>query len=100
MNNKPPSFPYDHLAIIGVKNIKKYIPPKNNSEVNMSNELSNFTPEDLSPLVEKIAEKLAEDVNKAGINEQIKFLESNGWDKSMIVKYLTEDDGASNEGDL
>jgi len=104
MNKKPPSFPYDHLAILGVKKIKKYIPPskewcKQMAELEGDSEVGvgvgpGFNPvsEDLAPLVEKIAEKMAEDINKSGIQEQLKFLEANGWDRDAVIKFLKEYD--------
>lgn len=100
--NKPPSFPYNHLDILGVKKMKKYVPPskewcmqaaelEGDSEVGVGSLTPSLSPEDLAPLVEKIAEKLAQDINGSGVNEQLKFLESNGWDIKMVVKYLAED---------
>ena len=53
----------------------------------------NLSPEDLAPLVEKVAEKLANDINGSGLKEQLEFLKANGWDETTVLKYLTEDEG-------
>lgn len=99
----PVQFPYNHLEILGIKKLKKYIPLtkewclnaaklEENMEVGIGGGVKiEFSPEDLAPLVEKIAEKMAEDINKSGLKEQLKFLEQNGWDGAAVCKYLLED---------
>src|SRR5690349_7967649 len=103
MSDKPPQFPYNHLGVLGINKLKRYVPPskewcmqaaelEGDSEVGVGGGLTpGLSPEDLAPLVERIAEKLAQDINGSGVNEQLKFLESNGWDIKMVVKYLSED---------
>ncbi len=91
-------FPYNHLEVLGVKKLKKYIPltkewyatKLNKEELSIGEVKIDVSPEELAPLVEKVAEKMAEDINSSGVKEQMLFLHSNGWDKAAIIKYLVE----------
>jgi hypothetical protein len=88
---KNPSFPYNHLGVLGLDRLKKFLPKFKDRTLQAEIE-NTFSPEDLAPLVEIIASKIAEDINSSGIKEQLKFIEQNGWKQEEIIQYVLEDD--------
>lgn len=88
---KDPRFPYNHLGVLGINKLKKFLPKF--KDKNLQKEIeNNFDTEDLAPLVEIIASKIAEEINSSGVEEQLKFIEQNGWKQEEIIKYVLEND--------